>query len=281
MGWPCLKEPSMEIERLAINQVTTPKWSLLQAIDGYARSGVHGIGIWRDKLQETGVAKTRAALNAAGSWVPSLCKAGDIALLDQRGRRAALVDCRRAIDEASEIGARCVVFVAGGIGAHGNIDDARARVFEVLQEACVYAKGAGVSIGIEPFHPMHAAERGCVNTLAQAHRLRERLGQGAGVILDVFHCWWDPELYQFVAPPYVDHMPTVHLCDWRVPTRHPVTDRAMVGDGVAGVASLVSRLEGHGYRGPYEIEIFSTEWWKRNPEQVCRICIDRFTSLES
>ena len=32
-------------ERLAINQITTPAWSLEEAIAGYARHGVHGVGV--------------------------------------------------------------------------------------------------------------------------------------------------------------------------------------------------------------------------------------------
>ena len=49
--------------RLAINQFTTlHQWSLPQAIEGYARHGVHAIGIVRDKLQEIGAPETRRLL---------------------------------------------------------------------------------------------------------------------------------------------------------------------------------------------------------------------------
>jgi sugar phosphate isomerase/epimerase len=270
----------MELSRLAINQVTTPAWTLEQAIDGYRRAGVRGIGIWRDRLAECGIGRARAMLRDAGSFVPSLCKAGDVAALDRGGPGHALDDCRRAIDEAAAIGAPTVVFVCGGMGDAGApLGAARARVEEVLQRAAEIAAPAGVTLGIEPFHPMHAAERGCVNTLSQAHALCERVGAGASVVLDAFHTWWDPTLDQYLADPYLARTSTVHLCDWRVPTRHPVTDRAMIGDGVAGVADIVARLERGGYRGVYEIEIFSTDWWERDPAEVVRICVERFAAL--
>ena len=49
-----------DFSKLAINQFTTlHQWSLPQAIEGYARNGVHAIGIVRDKLQEVGVAEAR------------------------------------------------------------------------------------------------------------------------------------------------------------------------------------------------------------------------------
>ena len=271
----------MSLERLALNQITTPAWSLGEAVQACARRGVHGIGVWRDKLEAAGgAAAARRLLRDAQMWVLSLCKAGDLALLDQQGPQAALDDGRRALDEAAEIGAATVVFVCGGTGpAHGDIRRARQRVADVLQALEPHARAAGVTIGIEPFHPMHAAERGCVNTLAQAHRLCTASGPATRVVVDVFHCWWDPELDSYLAPPWLERTATVQLCDWRVPTRHPVQDRAMVGEGAGDVAGLVERLEANGWRGPYEIEIFSADWWARAPDEVLDVCIQRFVEL--
>lgn len=271
----------MMMERLAINQITTRAWSLEQAIAGYARQGISGIGLWRDKLAECGLIRARTLLRDAGMWVPSLCKAGDLARLASQGPQGALDDCKRAIEEAAEINAAAVVFVCGGMApGQRNIGEARAKVLDVLHDARDFARQAGVSLAIEPFHPMHAAERGCVNTLAQAHRMREDVGVAASVVLDVFHTWWDPDLARFLGPPYVDFIATVQLCDWRVPTRHPVNDREMMGNGVADVAGIVHSLEKNGYRGPYEIEIFSDDWWSRDPDSVVRVCIERFMALE-
>lgn len=269
----------MNIQRFAINQITTPAWSLEQAIEGYARHGVHGIGVWRDKLAECGLKQARSALRTAGAWVPSLCKAGNIAQFAQ-DTAAAADDCRRAIEEAAEIGAPCVVFVCGGIGADNHdIRSARQKVADVLCEVSKFAAEHEVSLGIEPFHPMHAAERGCVNTLAQAHQLRNEIGTAASVVLDVFHVWWDPDLYQYLTKPFIDHTSTVQLCDWRVPTRHPIEDRAMPGDGASNVHGMVACLEANGYTGPYEMEIFSKDWWHTDPNEVVRVCINRYTSL--
>lgn len=268
------------LERLAINQVTTPAWSLVQAIEGYSRHGVHGIGVWRDKLAECGLAEARRALRAAGAWVPSLCKAGDLGSAQLRDPQAALDDTRRALDEAAEIGAATVVFVSGGIGSpRADLRTARARVVEHLQQAAPHARAVGVTLGIEPFHPMHAAERGCINTLAQAHRLCEEVGDGTAIVLDVFHTWWDPELDTYLDAAHLQRTASIQLCDWRVPTRHPVQDRAMVGDGAADVAGLVAEVERQGWRGPYEIEIFSNDWWARPPGDVVEACMRRWHEL--
>src|SRR5690606_17616556 len=99
-----------------INQATTrPQWSLEQAIAGYARHGVRGIAVWRDKLAECGVEHAAKALRAAGMTVTGLCRGGMFPAADEAGRRAAIDDNRRAVDEAVAIGAQCLVLVVGGL----------------------------------------------------------------------------------------------------------------------------------------------------------------------
>ena len=50
--------------KLALNQITTKRWSLAEAIDGCVRHGVRGISVWRDKLAEMGVpAAARAVMS--------------------------------------------------------------------------------------------------------------------------------------------------------------------------------------------------------------------------
>ncbi len=268
------------LHRLALNQITTPAWSLREAVQACARRGVHGIGVWRDKLAECGLRDAAALLRDHGMWVPSLCKAGDLATLERLQPGQALSDALQAIEEAAEIGAATVVFVNGGVGNPGaDIASVREQVAEFLHSVEPAARQAGITVGIEPFHPMHAAERGCINTLAQAHALCERTGPAARVVLDVFHTWWDPDLARYLAPPYLERTACVQLCDWRLPTRHPVTDRAMPREGVANVDHIVGQLEANGWRGAYEIEIFSTDWWGRPPEDVLDTCIRRFTEL--
>ncbi len=49
-----------------------------------------------------------------------------------------------------------------------------------------------------------------------------------------------------------------------------------MGDGVIDLPQIRSWVENTGYSGFHEVEIFSQEnWWKREPEDVLRICIQR------
>lgn len=266
------------IDRLAINQITTKQWRLDEAVDAYARQGVFGIGLWRDKVSELGLARTKKLCDDAGMWIPTLCKTGVVSEGDEENATAALDDCKKAIDEAAEIGAASVVFVCGGMGTrHQNIDDARRRVEDVFTRACEYAARTPVRVGLEPFHPMHAASRGCINSLGQARDICARAGAGSAMLFDVFHCWWDPDVEKVIRSCDPGAFPSVQLCDWRVPTRDPVNDRAFMGEGAARPERFIGIFEECGYDGPYEIEIFSNDLWEQDPNQVTARCIEWFT----
>jgi len=71
--------------------------------------------------------------------------------------------------------------VVGGLPKNlRDIAGARMQVREALHALLPYARQARVPLGIEPLHPMYAADRACVNTLAQANDLCDELGEGAG-----------------------------------------------------------------------------------------------------
>ena len=123
---------------------------------------------------------------------------------------------------------------------------------------------------------MYAADRACINTLAQALDLCDLLGDGTGVAIDTYHVWWDPTLASQIARAG-KRILAYHICDWLVPTRDMLTDRGMMGDGVIDLPRIRQWVQKAGYQGFTEVEIFSAEnWWKKPGEEVLRTCIERF-----
>ena len=203
--------------------------------------------------------------------------------VDRDGRRAALDDNKRAVDEALTVGARCLVLVVGGLpkDRDGRIRSkdlagARAMVRDGIGELLEYARPAGMPLAIEPLHPMYAADRACVNTLAHANDLCDELGAGLGIAVDAYHVWWDPQLEREIAragESSPSRLLAYHICDWLVPTMDLLNDRGMMGDGVIDLPLLRSWMEAGGYRGMHEVEIFSANnWWKRDPDDVLATC---------
>ena len=270
-----------EQSRLSINQATTrPQWSLAEAIEGYAAAGIDGIGIWRDKLAELGTAEAARMLRDHGMTVSGLCRGGMFPAADAAGRRRAIDENRRAVDEAAAIGAQCLVIVSGGL-PEGSKDlaGAHAMVRDGLAELLPYARERGMPLAIEPLHPMYAADRCCINTLGHANDLCDELGEGVGVTVDVYHVWWDPELDRQIARSG-ERIYAFHTCDWLAETRDLLTDRGMMGDGVIDILKIRGWVEAAGFHGYCEVEIMSeTDWWTRSAEEVVQTCITRHRSF--
>jgi sugar phosphate isomerase/epimerase len=265
---------------LSINSMTVKAWSLEQLIEGCARAGIAAISPWRDIVQACGVARAAKLIRDRGMTVTGLCRGGMFPAADEAGRRAAIEDNRRAVDEAAAIGAQCLILVVGGVPKGSrDIAGARHQVRDGLAMLLPYARAANMPLAIEPLHPMYAADRACVNTLAQANGLCNELGDGTGVAIDVYHVWWDPDLHKQIARAGGKIL-AYHVNDWLVPTTDLLLDRGMMGDGVIDLRGIRGTVEAAGYRGHCEVEILSAQtWWKRDPDEVLRICLERHQTV--
>jgi sugar phosphate isomerase/epimerase len=259
---------------LSLNTATVrEKWNLREMIEGCARRGIRGISPWRDKLAQLGVKEAARLVRDNGLAVTGLCRGGMFPAAERKGRQAALDDNLRAIDDAAALAARCLVLVVGGLPAGSkDLNGAREMVRDGIGETLERARGAGVPLAIEPLHPMYCADRACVNTMAQALDLCDELDAGKsgalGVAVDVYHVWWDPELKRQIERAGDKRLLAFHLCDWLVPTTDLLNDRGMMGDGVIDLPLIRSWMEAAGYRGFHEVEIFSSNWWRREPDDV-------------
>jgi sugar phosphate isomerase/epimerase len=263
-----------------------------QALEACARHGIRAISPWRDQVAAIGLDRTRSLVQRHELALSGYCRGGMFPAWDAAGRRAALEDNRRAVDEAAALDAACLVLVVGSLpgalaGAPQTRDlfAARRDVHDGIAATLDYARSAGMPLAIEPLHPMYAADRACVNTMEQALDLcdaidPERVGgpKGAalGVAVDVYHVWWDPKLEAQIARAGPDRLLAFHVCDWLVPTRDLLNDRGMMGDGVIEIARIRGWMEDAGFAGYSEVEIFSSEdWWKRPVDEVLATCVER------
>ena len=257
---------------LSLNTATVKKqWNLAQAIEGCARHEIRGIAPWRDQVAEMGLGNAAREIRANGLKVSGLCRGGFFTAKDY------LEDNLRAIDEAYELDADCLVLVVGGLPERSkDLIGARGRIAEGLATLLPRARDAGVPLAIEPLHPMQAAERACINTLEQALDLCDLIGDGLGVAVDVYHVWWDPKLESQIRRAGKERLLAYHICDWLVPTRHTFNDRGMMGDGIIDLPRIRSWMEAAGYEGLHEVEIFSElDWWQRDADEVLRVCKER------
>ena len=270
----------------AINTATLGfQASIADTIEAVARHGFGAIAPWRREVEGGDVAGIARQIRDAGLQVASYCRSTFIPAATPAQFHANIEDNKRALRDAATLGAPAFVMVVGSL-AEGSKDlaEARAQVEEATAELLATGRELGVQIALEPLHPVYAADRSCINTVAQALDICDRLDPAPapipwlGVCLDVYHIWWDPDLEAQIARAG-KRIQGFHVCDWRVPSRDPLNDRAMMGDGIIDIPAIRRKVEAAGYAGFVEVEIFSAlDWWRRPVDEVLEICKQRFAT---
>lgn len=287
-----MRDFSQDHRWLSINTATVRKsrgadLPLPEIIDACARRGIRAISPWRDQVQAAGVSNIAKLVRDHGLDLSGYCRGGMFPAADAEGLKAARDDNRRAVDEAAQLGATCLVLVVGalpgalqGKAAHKDIALARSQVRDGIAELLEYSRTANMPLAIEPLHPMYAADRACVNTMEQALDICDELDPyrtgSLGVAVDVYHVWWDPKLQQQIERAGSKRLLAFHVCDWMTPTTDLLNDRGMMGDGVIDIPRIRGWVEAQGFAGYSEVEIFSTgNWWRKPHEEVLDTCIAR------
>ncbi|WP_073952844.1 sugar phosphate isomerase/epimerase family protein [Streptomyces kebangsaanensis] len=271
---------STGLERFSINQMTVKQLSLPELVAACAESGVPGVGLWREPVQAYGVEAAAKLVRDAGLTVTTLCRGGFLTATDPAEREAALADNRRAVDEAATLGTDTLVLVSGGLPPGSkDLHGARERIADALAELGPYAESHGVRLAIEPLHPMYAADRCVVSTLAQALDLAERFpAHQVGVTVDTYHIWWDDHAPEQIARAgAAGRIHTFQLADWTTPLPEGVLNgRGQIGDGAIDMREWKGYVEAAGYTGAIEVELFNEELWAREGREVLAETAARF-----
>jgi sugar phosphate isomerase/epimerase len=251
--------------RLSLNTATVKRASLAEAARLCVANGITGIGPWRDVVADAGGADAaRKVVDDHGLTVTSLCRGGFFTT------PTGLDDTRRAIEEAAVLGTGELVLVVGGLLPNSkDLPAARQIVADALAALNQDASSHGVRLAIEPLHPMFCADRAVVSTLAQALDLASPFAASeVGVVIDTYHVWWDPSLFQQIARA-AGRISAYQVCDWVVPLPEDMLlGRGHVGDGHIDFAAITDAVRATGYDGWVEVEIFNQSIWDTPPEQT-------------
>jgi sugar phosphate isomerase/epimerase len=254
--------------------MTADPWSLEEAVRKCARSGVRQIGVWRHKL-DGDAKKASAMIRGAGLRVSSLCRGGWFSAGTAEERRKRMADNRVAIEEAAVLGAPVLVIVSGP--ADGQTSERCAGHGARWPARSAAGRGEGRR------HSGHRAAASHVRGGAlgrrhskQANDMADQLASpAAGVVVDAFHVWWDPEVMHEIARAR-GKIVGFHVSDWPVPLPGILMGRAMMGDGVIELRHLRQAVDAAGYSGPIEVEIFNDEIWKSADDRLIERIQQRF-----
>jgi sugar phosphate isomerase/epimerase len=263
------------IARLSINQHTVRNWTIPEVLEGCVAEHIPFVSLWRDKIAETGLDETVQRLRDTGIRVSSVCRGGFFPAVTTEQQHKNLEENCRALDEAAAVGTEVLVLVCGGI-ADRDIDRSRGMVMDGIERLLPYAEQVGVKLGVEPLHPVFAADRSVIVSLSQANEIVETFKtESLGVVIDVYHVWWDPALASEIERAS-GHILGFHVNDWIVPVPDILNGRGMMGDGVIEIRRIRDLVVDAGYEGPIEVEIFNEQLWQLHGIDLLRLIKERF-----
>jgi sugar phosphate isomerase/epimerase len=249
--------------RVSVSQITTLRSSFVDDVQAYARAGVDGIGVWELKLGDGEDARALEALEASGlasaAAVPAVPSILPLPLLGGPTDPAERVDAYcRSLERLAPFRPSGLVLLTGTAGGR-DVDEARSTVVDGLRTIAAEAKRLGLRIGLEPYQRDGGEPWTIVSSIPEAIELLHDAGdpETVGIQFDVWHLWNTPTLFDDIENE-LERFVGVHVCDVREPTRG-WADRALPGDGIADVPRILRALDAAGWKGLYDIEIFSDD----------------------
>ncbi len=272
----------MDLNRLCVHTITTKPWTLLQALQSYQNAGVGGISIWQNAIENIGFAEARKMLDDHEIEVVSYVRGGFFPADSEAGRSQAIGHNKYMLDEAAALGAPSLVLVCGAHPGQ-SLQTSRAQIKQGIEAILPHAEDLEIKLSIEPLHPMYADTRSAINTLAQANDMAEYFDSlWVGVAIDVYHLWWDPDLYQQIERcGQHNNMVAYHICDWKSPTNDMLNDRGLMGEGCIPIREISDQILKAGFDGFHEVEIFSEHYWNMDQENFLGLIVEAFNNIYS
>jgi len=248
--------PSIRVSRatqqpppFSISQVSTLTASFAEDVRTYTAAGVDGIGIWELKLGDGSLEEFQASGLRSATAVPLVPSVHPLPLLPGPDTVRERVDTLlRSLEVLAAYAPAAILCFTGP----GDRETAVRGVREFAREA----ERLGLRLAVEPFQREGIESWSILNTLGDAAEFIDEVGSDAvGIQFDVWHLWNTPDLLDEI-PRHAHLIAGVHVDDWREPTRG-WADRVLPGDGAADLPAILGVLEGVGWEGFYDLEIFS------------------------
>lgn len=247
------------MNRLAVNEVTTFRWTFDEDVVRYRQAGFSAMGVWRRKLAEFGEDQGLDLLREQRMSVSSLMWAGGFTGMDGRPYTEAIEDGLDAVRLAAAMGAGCLLIYTGGRGGHTH-KHARKLAADAVRELAGLAEDLDVVLAIEPYHPRCCRDWSFLLSLPDTLEFLDELAipsSSPKLVFDVYHLS-DADLSLTNWRELVPRIGLVQLADARA-VPHLEQNRCPLGMGTLPVEECVQQLLLGGYTGYFEVELLGEE----------------------
>jgi sugar phosphate isomerase/epimerase len=266
------------MRRWSISQVTTLNWDFGQDVSHYAATGVPGIGVFRDKLERFGTEAGISLLLDSPLQVASLVDVFPLVHPMRSQVKMAVQDVLDRIELARRIRTDCVAVLTGEpAGFFMSLDLARQLVIEALKEAAPAAEAAGIRLALEPISARYPGYS-FLHSIPDALEIIDAVGSpNVGMCFDTDHLYETPNLLADIQRAG-DRIFSVQINDMPAEPG-PGLARMPLGRGVIPLKEILHAIDGAGYDGFYDIELFSPEVWEMDYGQLLEECKTGFAEI--
>ena len=258
------------LERLSISGFTTYRWTLYQDVLQFAGNDINRVGIWRPKMDDFDHDEMVDLIYDMKMGVSSMSWAGGFTGADGRKFVDAVDDGIGAVQLAAQLNADCLIVHPGG--RNGHTDRHAKRIFlSAIDNLAQAASDFGTRIAIEPIPHKGNCPWTFVKKFGEMLDLISNFdAEHVGLAIDLFHVGHLAEAYDRI-PEYIDRVAVVQLADRdvkkpkvAVSKGRQTENRLIPGEGNVQIDRWIDKLNRHGYRGSFELEVHGTGFNKDN-----------------
>jgi sugar phosphate isomerase/epimerase len=271
--------------RLSVNQVTTHRRPFIDDLTAFHAEGFEAVGLLRSKVAEFGEERAVEFVRDLGLAVSTLSWAGGFTGSEGESFFDAIDDARRTVRLAGELGAQNLVLISGSRMGH-IVSHAKRLLIDAVKALADDAAEQGVLLALQPVDRACARDASFLHSLDDTLEVIERSGRLARIAFDVCHLRQEPRLLDRIAD-IAPCVGVVQLSDWtsagpgssRAGAHRLGRGRCLPGDGEIPLPELIQAFDEAGYRGYYEINVWSDELWKWDFVELLRECRTRLDRL--
>lgn len=263
--------------RLSLNSSTIKPTPLLDKIRVAGEAGYKGIELWGVEIYEHigrggEVSDVEKALSDYGLEVPCFIAVRNWGETKDWEYKLALDEAKRRFELAARLGSPLMVCTPpmeqpGIEGLHQGYSD----LLEIGRETGVRAVLEYISFFAS------------LNNVADTVTVLDQCDDPDGcTILDAFHNWNNSTTLDDIKALPLERIVHYHIDDAAkdIPSgEQKDPDRVMIGDGAIDLKAELQVLKEKGYDKWLSLELFSQEWWDKDPLETAKVGLERMEEL--